>query len=35
MIVPNANAKVEDGVFVDEANLSFAEEQLRKFVDTF
>jgi len=34
VIVPNANKKVEDGVFTDETNLSFAEGQLRKFIET-
>jgi chromate reductase, NAD(P)H dehydrogenase (quinone) len=35
VIVPHANRKVEDGVFTDEANLAFAEEQMRKFIGTF
>jgi chromate reductase, NAD(P)H dehydrogenase (quinone) len=35
VIVPNANKKVEDGVFADETTLAFAEELLRKFIDTF
>ena len=34
VIVPFANRKVEDGVFGDEENLSFAEAGLRDFVET-
>jgi chromate reductase len=34
VIVPNANKKVEDGVFIDETNLSFAEAGLRDFLDS-
>lgn len=32
IVVPNANAKIQDGVLMDDAVLDFAEENLRRFL---